>query len=568
MAGRAVLQGDVGGLPAATHTEAMVHRFLRPSRPLRLRSVAVCAGAVCLLLAPAVPLVWAKVSAVRGDQIVHPIGDHAALELYTRAAAEGRQLLGPHSRLAFHHPGPLYFYACVPLYLLSGESYGGISLTALAINCLAVLAMLVIAARAAGLTGCWATALALSTFLCVRRPEWLIAAWNPYVVVLPFGVLLLALAAFAAGRDRALFAAVLAGSFAMQTHVGSAPVAIALTLLALALRGHTRIRGLAGLPPAARNGAPAALVGAGVILLVLWAPPLVEQLSGNGGNLGRLVAVAHEQRGKHDLSEVVGMVAQGVASGLMRDVAPRARDAAQGFALALFLGTVVVLALIGAHLIARRRHDTFVGSLSILCLAGILVTLLAVRGTADVLFAYLISWTAMFGVGAQVAGVRSAVLLLDGPGEALRHARVVAAVLTLLLLAGLCVSSFSLALAEARTGPTPKEVLRSRRIERLAGKVANALATRGAHRALVVVEGSASTPIATSLVLALDKRGAPIAVSGFGSLQLRGRLAPDGSEDTHLIVRAASDRRARPWEQHVAGPASGLQVALTSAPGR
>jgi hypothetical protein len=39
-------------------------------------------------------------------------GDYAALELYTRLAAQGRQLLGPYSRFGFHHPGPAYFYAC------------------------------------------------------------------------------------------------------------------------------------------------------------------------------------------------------------------------------------------------------------------------------------------------------------------------------------------------------------------------------------------------------------------------------------------------------------------------
>ena len=42
--------------------------------------------------------------------------DHRRLEI--GLSPEGRQLLGPYSRFGFHHPGPAYFYASVPLYVL------------------------------------------------------------------------------------------------------------------------------------------------------------------------------------------------------------------------------------------------------------------------------------------------------------------------------------------------------------------------------------------------------------------------------------------------------------------
>src|SRR4029077_17792587 len=95
-----------------------------------------------LVLAPALLLLVA-VATGRGLETDLPAtGDYAALELYTRLAAQGRQLLGPYSRFGFHPPGPAYFYASVPLYVLTGERFAGILLTAALINVLSIALML------------------------------------------------------------------------------------------------------------------------------------------------------------------------------------------------------------------------------------------------------------------------------------------------------------------------------------------------------------------------------------------------------------------------------------------
>src|SRR4051794_25828124 len=81
-----------------------------------------------LLLAPVLLLATGLFEREAPDR--PPTGDYAVLELYTRLAMHGEQRLGPYSRFHFQHPGPAYFYAAVPLYRLTGESFRGITLTA------------------------------------------------------------------------------------------------------------------------------------------------------------------------------------------------------------------------------------------------------------------------------------------------------------------------------------------------------------------------------------------------------------------------------------------------------
>src|SRR5512146_1496770 len=92
--------------------------------------------AALLVLGPALMLAAAPFEPESPDLPL--TGDYAVLELYTRLAAHGQQLLGPYSRFHFQHPGPAYFYACVPLYRLTGDAFRGITLTALLINVVSV----------------------------------------------------------------------------------------------------------------------------------------------------------------------------------------------------------------------------------------------------------------------------------------------------------------------------------------------------------------------------------------------------------------------------------------------
>ncbi len=73
-------------------------------------------------------------------------GDFGVMEIDVIDAMHGKQLLGSYSRVGFSHPGPAFFYLCIPLCLLLGMP-GGISLTALGINSLSIMVILVCSLR-------------------------------------------------------------------------------------------------------------------------------------------------------------------------------------------------------------------------------------------------------------------------------------------------------------------------------------------------------------------------------------------------------------------------------------
>jgi hypothetical protein len=87
----------------------------------------------------------------------------------------------------------------------------------------------------------------IALFLSWRGPAWLFSAWNPNVAVLPFGLALVGFAAVAAGNVGALPLAVLAASFAAQTHLGVLPAAAVVALAAGCCTSRRPAR--SGLPP-------------------------------------------------------------------------------------------------------------------------------------------------------------------------------------------------------------------------------------------------------------------------------------------------------------------------------
>ena len=97
--------------------------------------------------------------------------------------------------------------------------------------------------------------------------------WNPLVVVLPLTAFLVLAALVSNGAWHAIPFAVLAGTFAAETHLSTVPaiVGIALTTCAIVLarvrRGH----------PMGRTGKVQAIAGLAVLAFAV-APPLLEEL--------------------------------------------------------------------------------------------------------------------------------------------------------------------------------------------------------------------------------------------------------------------------------------------------
>ena len=448
-------------------------------------------------------------------------GDYAALELYTRLAAQGRQLLGPYSRFGFHHPGPAYFYASVPLYVLTGERFAGILLTAALLNVLSIALMLRRLGRDGGRPALLGGALVLALFLSWRGPAWLFSAWNPNVAVLPFGLALVGFAAVAAGHVRALPLAVLAASFAAQTHLGVLPAAAAVALAA-GLLHVPPVRRVAGLPPVGTPAHRSVLLAVAVAALV-WAPPILEQLSPEGGNLSHILGFSSLPDERHSAGEA--LVASGAA------IVGWLVGARAGVAAGLLV--VLVLALAVAHGAARVTRQAFPAALSLVTFAGVAAAILSATRVTGPLLPYLLRWMAMLAVGAAGALAAALAPLWRRRAEEWKRPRLAggAAIIALALVSGR-----NLALARSvLQGPAPVPAEESQAAARLAEAIDAGVATTS-RRPLLEVAPHTDRDLVLGVLLALDKTGTRFAVRPFGPFRLGGHWTPDGTEDARIVV--------------------------------
>ena len=105
-------------------------------------------------------------------------------------------------------------------------------------------------------------------------------AWNPFAAI-PFFVLFLVLAwGFALGHRWCLVGALAAGTFVVQCHVAYAPlVAVALVWATIVV--------VVDRPPQSRGARWTRVLGSSAaVLVVLWLPPVIQELRDRPGNRG------------------------------------------------------------------------------------------------------------------------------------------------------------------------------------------------------------------------------------------------------------------------------------------
>jgi hypothetical protein len=251
-----------------------------------------------LVLAIALLPVVTAIARRSGDRWI-PIGDNALIELRARDvfSLDHFPLLGTWSSASLsagkdlNHPGPLLFdLLAVPVKLFGGST--GVVLGVGLVNAAAIIGTVLVARRAGGRTAALAAAAVAALLAFTLGSAMLTDPWNPHVLVLPALFALVCTWAVASGDLAVLPWLFVATSLCLQTHLGYAYLVPALVITALA--GATAVyRRRWRLDAAARSADVPRLRRTGVIsllvLLVLWAQPLLEQLFGEGqGNLARI----------------------------------------------------------------------------------------------------------------------------------------------------------------------------------------------------------------------------------------------------------------------------------------
>lgn len=353
--------------------------------------------------AVAVPLVAAAVS--QRDAGWHPVFDLAMTELRVRDVG-GRHtpLIGLQGRIgpSGSHPGPLSFYLLAPVYRLLGASAFALQVATALFHVAGGLVALAVTARRRD--GRLTLAVGVLLLLLVQGYGLgpLTEPWNPHLPLLWFVAFLVAVWGVVDGDLAMLVPAVVAGSLCAQTHVPYLAVVLGLgAVAAVAAAWWARRRRRAGGAPGWRWLALAAGLG-----VVLWTPPLLDEVVHEPGNLTQLVdhlaTPAADPIGVRAAGElvlerldawqlVVGETAHpGTYTRVLSGPGPtRARG---------LLTAVVWLVTVG--LAARMRHGGLL-TLHGVVAAGVGVAVLTISRIYGVPWSYLMLWA--FAVGALMA---------------------------------------------------------------------------------------------------------------------------------------------------------------------
>ncbi len=498
-------------------------------------------GALAFVALASAPLVWLALEGVaRPASEPYPTGDYASIELYTRLAEHGAQRLGPESRFHIHHPGPVFFYAAAPVYALMGETPKGMEAAALVWNLAFLAALLRGAGRLAPNGGPVLAALLLGVLVQGRGLGFLLSPWNPHVAMLPFAVALLASARLATGDGRALPVLALAASAVVQNHVfWGLPLAFtgaASLLLCLwpAARRACRI------PTGERGPKWGSLAATGAILALLWALPIVDELTGSYRNLHRMVSFRLNTEQPRPWGDTLAPTARGLSLAgepVSSDgLTPAVQDGDGRRSLGISLtgspsGVLIPVVLaIGGSLAARRRSAG--AALALVAAVGLLSIPIAVRyAPGHALPPYQFQWGAMVSFAALL--VAGAELLARSP----RLSALASGALGASLLISMPVLLLTAAVwAQSTAGPVARDY-RSPEIERITAEVkARVKEDVPGRRFLIRVARREDPAPVIGLILALDKAGLAFGVEPFGSFRIEGHFTPRGNEAAELLV--------------------------------
>ena len=351
---------------------------------------------VAIVLVALTPLVVGAVSIVqRGFAPGALFGDRAILGLTAADAWRAPVLLGPYSRFYWHHPGPLYFYVLNVLSAVFGGGSVGLVLGAITINVGAAAGILFVALRRGGRALLVWAAILLTAYLFAIDPI-PFDIWNPSVTLIPFVLVLLLAWSVTCGDWWAAPWLALVASFVVQTHVGLVPgvgLALGLVIVLCAVRHRRRATPLEA---AERRTIRRSLGISGVVSVVVWLPPVIQQLTGEQGNLTDLAHFFTRPGSPHTLSEGLhntGLQATLIVRGALDSVSLMA-DGRQGLTLALVISAVAFgLAVVAA--LRARATDTVV--LLALVAAELVVGVYGVTKIVGPIQYYLVQWISAVG---------------------------------------------------------------------------------------------------------------------------------------------------------------------------
>jgi hypothetical protein len=171
------------------------------------------------------------------------------------------------------------------VYRLFGSSSWALEVGTVAIHLVAIATALWIGYRRAGWKGVAAVGALLAVVLRGYGQVPLTQPWNPYLPLVAWIVVLLAAWAVLCGDHLMLIPLVVAATFCAQTHVPYLLLGAGMFALGLGVVVYHVVRA----PKAERRAPLVSVAWATGIGVVLWVPPLIDQVTNNPGNFRELV---------------------------------------------------------------------------------------------------------------------------------------------------------------------------------------------------------------------------------------------------------------------------------------
>ncbi len=209
-----------------------------------------------------------------------PVNDRATIDLFVRDVFSANPpLVGAYSR-GFNHPGPMLFWVLAPFNALAGGAPWATLIGSALLQGVGIVAVAWISFRrgSTAFTLVMLAALGLA-YTGLAPGHGFLEPWNPFAAFPFFVFFLLEVWAFATGDRWQALGAVVAGTFVVQAHVGYVPLVLAALAWGVVVAVVDRRRFTDG------PQWPHVLAWIAGVSVVLWAAPVVQQLTGRNGNL-------------------------------------------------------------------------------------------------------------------------------------------------------------------------------------------------------------------------------------------------------------------------------------------
>lgn len=334
----------------------------------------------------------------------YPTGDLAQAAMRMLSFPDHPPLVGAAGRIMSdagvqgNHPGPAFFWALYPLYLLLGRSSWALESAVAIIGAIWVGVGLWLARRVAGTNVLICVAVTFAVLLGGYGLDAGTQPWNPWMALWPFTVLTLATWAALQGH-RTLPLAAFAASWCVQAHVGYAVVAPALLVFGVAGLGGqlwwAKRYGGDACEPAIGRSTPSTFgrdIGLAVAVgLLAWLPPLINQFTNDPGNLTILW-----QHFTAPDEAVLGLRRALSITVRMLDPFGQWLNGGNEIKGSLWVGAACALVWTATAVLAWRRRWWVIVRLDATIAVGVVATAISISRAFGVVFLYLFRWTFTF----------------------------------------------------------------------------------------------------------------------------------------------------------------------------